>query len=65
MIAAIYACKSTDQTAVADDQKSVTRQIESAGRLRPARAGRSTRLALMWTMGSPAPSLQTGPGSCG
>lgn len=30
MIAAIYARKSTDQTGVADDQKSVTRQIEHA-----------------------------------
>ena len=30
MIAAIYARKSTDQGAVADEQKSVTRQIEHA-----------------------------------
>src|SRR4051812_38362768 len=30
MIAAIYARKSTDQTGVADEQKSVTRQIEHA-----------------------------------
>ena len=30
MIAAIYARKSTEQTGVADEQKSVTRQIESA-----------------------------------
>jgi DNA invertase Pin-like site-specific DNA recombinase len=30
MIAAIYARKSTDQTAVADEQKSVTRQIAHA-----------------------------------
>src|SRR5687768_6521318 len=29
-IAAIYARKSTDQTGVADDQKSVTRQVEHA-----------------------------------
>jgi DNA invertase Pin-like site-specific DNA recombinase len=30
MIAAIYVRKSTDQTGVADEQKSVTRQIEHA-----------------------------------
>ena len=30
MIAAIYACKSTDQAGVADEQKSVTRQIDHA-----------------------------------
>jgi DNA invertase Pin-like site-specific DNA recombinase len=30
MIAAVYARKSTEQTGVADDQKSVTRQIEHA-----------------------------------
>ena len=30
MIAAIYARKSTDQTGVADEQKSVTRQIDHA-----------------------------------
>jgi hypothetical protein len=30
MIAAIYARKSTEQTGVADDQKSITRQIDQA-----------------------------------
>ncbi len=30
MIAAIYARKSTDQSGVADEQKSITRQIEHA-----------------------------------
>ena len=30
MIAAIYARKSTDQTGVADEAKSVTRQVEGA-----------------------------------
>jgi len=30
MIAAIYARKSTDQTGVADEQKSVARQVEHA-----------------------------------
>ncbi len=30
MIAAIYARKSTDQTGVAEDQRSVTRQVEHA-----------------------------------
>jgi DNA invertase Pin-like site-specific DNA recombinase len=31
MIAAIYARKSTEQTGIADEQKSVARQIEHAG----------------------------------
>ena len=34
MIAAIYARKSTDQSGVADDQKSVTRQVEERPRVR-------------------------------
>ncbi|MBZ5560605.1 MAG: hypothetical protein LAO77_25400, partial [Acidobacteriia bacterium] len=32
MIAAIYARKSTDQSGVAEEQKSITRQVDSAGR---------------------------------
>ena len=32
MIAAIYARKSTEQTGVADEQKSVTRQVDHARR---------------------------------
>src|SRR5262245_51403637 len=38
MIAAIYARKSTEQTGVADEQRSVTRQVEHA-RLYAARKG--------------------------
>lgn len=30
MMAGIYACKSTEQNGVADDQKSVARQVEHA-----------------------------------
>lgn len=36
MIAAIYARKSTDQSAVADEQKSVTRQVERGGQVEAA-----------------------------
>jgi len=35
MIAAIYARKSTEQTGVSEDAKSVTRQIEHATPLKP------------------------------
>jgi hypothetical protein len=35
MICAIYSRKSTEQTGVSDDQKSVTRQIEHAKPLKP------------------------------
>jgi hypothetical protein len=41
MTAAIYARISTDQGGVADDAKSVTRQIDRAKAYGPARAGRS------------------------
>ena len=40
MIAAIYARKSTDQSGVADDAKSVTRQIETARAFAAKRAPR-------------------------
>ena len=36
MIAAIYARKSTDQTGVADEQRSIARQVEHAGAVRRA-----------------------------
>jgi len=39
MIAAIYARKSTDQAGVSDDQKSVSRQVESALRRAVGLAG--------------------------
>src|SRR5690242_3385110 len=40
MIAAIYARKSTDQTGVSDEEKSVTRQIEHARRYAEAKGWR-------------------------
>ena len=43
MIAAIYARKSTDQTGMADEAKSVTRQIEHAKAYAERKAGPSQR----------------------
>jgi hypothetical protein len=37
MIAAVYARKSTEQNGVADEEKSVTRQVEHGERDRPCR----------------------------
>ena len=65
MIAAIYARKSTEQNGVADDAKSVTRQIDNA-RAYAQRKGwavddrRSTP-----TMGSPGRSSRTDRASSG
>ncbi len=66
MIAAIYARKSTEQHGVADEQKSVARQIDHARQYaeRKGLDGRR-RAASSSTTGSPAPSSRTGPGSCG
>jgi len=66
MIAAIYARKSTDQSAVADEAKSVTRQIEhatayAAGKGWTVAEGR----ACSWTTELVAPSSPTAPDSCG
>jgi DNA invertase Pin-like site-specific DNA recombinase len=64
MIAAVYARKSTEQSGVADEQKSVARQLEHAT-LYAAKHG--------WTVaeehvyvddGISAPSSPTGPASC-
>ena len=65
MIAAIYCRKSTEQHGVADEQKSVARQIEHATAYASARAGRSTTRTSSSTTGSRAPSSRTGPDSCG
>ncbi len=61
MIAAIYARKSTDQR-VADEAKSVTRQVEHARAYATRRAGRSTRRTSTSTTASPAPSSLKRPG---
>ena len=53
MIAAIYARKCTEQTGVADEQKSVARQIEHARRTPSARAGPWTRPPSTSMTGSP------------
>jgi hypothetical protein len=65
MIAAIYARKSTEQNGVADDQKSVTRQIQHARQYASARAGPCRTITRMWTMESQGPSSQLGRGFCG
>ena len=63
MIAAIYARKSTEQTGVADEQKSVARQIEHARQYAAAQGlDRRRRARLSSTTGSAAPSSRTGPG---
>jgi DNA invertase Pin-like site-specific DNA recombinase len=65
MTAAIYARKSTDQNGVADEAKSVTRQIEHA-RAYAARNGWIVADEHCTSMTrSPARSLLTGQRSCG
>ena len=65
MIAAIYARKSTDQTRVADEAKSVTRQIEHATAYAARKGWTVPTSACSWTTGSAAPSSPTVRGSCG
>jgi hypothetical protein len=60
MIAAIYARKSTDQDGVAEDAKSVTRQIENATAFITSRAGPSGRSLQTTASRVPSsPSAQT------
>jgi hypothetical protein len=63
MIAAIYARKSTDQTGLADEQKSVTRQIERARAFATMRGRSSLRNMSTLTTASPARSPRTAPAS--
>ena len=56
MIAAIYARKSTDQH-VADEEKSVTRQVEQARAYATRKAGPSPKRRSTLTTGSPAPTF--------
>ena len=65
MTAAIYARKSTDQSAVADEAKSVRRQIDTRGPMRRARAGRSTRRTSTSTTESAGPNSPGALVSCG
>jgi hypothetical protein len=62
MVVAVYCRKSTDQTGVADDQKSVARQIEYALAYASARGGRSRPNIAIPTTASAARSFQTGRG---
>jgi hypothetical protein len=57
MIAAVYVRKSTEQNGVADDQKSVARQIDHARRYASKRDGSLMRPTSSLMTGSPAPSL--------
>ena len=63
--AAIYARKSTEQSGVADEQKSVARQIEHARAYAERKAGRSTTRTSSSTTGSPGRNLRTAPVSFG
>ena len=64
MIAAIYARKSTEQLGVADEQKSVARQVDHA-RHYAAREGWTVEESCIYVDdGSAGPSLPTGRGSC-
>jgi len=65
MIAAIYARKSTDQSGVADEQKSVTRQIEQARAYASERAGPSLPSTSTSMTASAAPSFRPDPATCG
>ena len=65
MIGAIYARKSTDQIGVADEQKSVARQVEHARAYATARAGRSLMNTSTSMTGSAVLNLRTVLGSCG
>ena len=64
MIAAVYARKSSDQ-AVADDAKSVTRQVEHARAYAGGKTGPSSMSMSTWTTESPGRSLRTALDSCG
>jgi hypothetical protein len=65
MIAAIYARKSTEQNGIADEQKSVARQVDRARQYAHRKAGRSTTITSSPTTELAVPSLRTVPGSCG
>jgi DNA invertase Pin-like site-specific DNA recombinase len=61
MIAAIYARKSTEQTGVADEDKSVARQVEHATAY-ATRKGWTVDEGT-WTTGSAGPSSSSAPAS--
>jgi hypothetical protein len=62
--AAIYARKSTDRSGVADEQKSIARQVEHARSTPRPRAGWSLTNTSMLTMGSAAQNSRTVPVFC-
>ena len=64
MIAAIYARKSTEQTGISDDQKSVARQIEHAISYARQKGWTVDDAGCLSTTGSRALSLRTGRHSC-
>ena len=65
MIAAVYCRKSTSQDGVADDAKSVTRQIDMRKPTPPAKAGMSPTSMSTWTMASAGRSWPIAPDSSG
>ena len=65
MIASIYARKSTDQTGVSDEQKSVTRQIEHARAYAERKGWIVAEEHIYVDDGIPAPSSRTVPAFSG
>jgi DNA invertase Pin-like site-specific DNA recombinase len=64
MIAALYARKSTEQNGVADEQKSVSRQIEHARQFATRKGWLVDDDHVTWTTGSLGRSLPTDLVSC-
>ena len=66
MIAAVYARKCTEQNGVADEQKSVTRQVDHAPGMRRSQGlDRGGRVQCTSMTSSAVPSLPTGRDSFG
>lgn len=64
MIAAIYARKSTEQNGVADEQKSVSRQVDHARAYAQRKGWAVDEPRCSWTTVSAAPSSRRGRDSC-
>jgi Resolvase, N terminal domain len=65
MVAAVYARKSTDQTGVADEQKSVARQVDHAKKYAAAKGWTVDEASIFVDDGVSAAEFATVPGSSG
>jgi DNA invertase Pin-like site-specific DNA recombinase len=65
MTAAVYARKSTDQTGVADEQKSVARQVEHARQYAVQKGWTVDEAAIFIDDGISGAEFAAAPGSCG